>query len=202
MAKQKRRMAIEMPDEFVEVLDIDSDMEKNMGYVHDGYVYIYRGKVKKELLPASVYKGADDKLIWTKIPEEEKEKYSIKRLIPISDDGIFENLENKANLKEVDHRLIESADDAFIPAINETDDPLKVLIKRILASMRVDIKPSKDIESKNEISNMKSNLGKVNSKLSIAYFMKWIRVLDLDVDVVVTFTNSDGERETISQKLD
>ena len=195
---------IDLEESYVQVFPMNEKTkpEKGFGYVHDGYVYIYRGKKKKTLKPASFYKNDDGTYIWVKPSEDEKEIYSAERITPMSNPQIVEEIENKANLKEVDFKLIESADDAFLPTIHENDDPLKKMVKEILNHMRVEIKPNKIPELKNEISNMKSNLVKPSSKLSIAYFLKWIHVLNLDVTITAKFTNSDGEMDIISTKLE
>ena len=199
----KTRYVISLPDSVIEVLNENEPFEKGIGYIHDGYVYIYRGKIKKgkDLKPASVYTDNNGKAVWVEAGEDDKDQYSETLVLPFNTDEIFQTIKDRANLKDVDHRLADSAEDAFVVDFNENDDVLKHLIKEVLMAMRVVIKPAKDSNLKNEISNLKSNLGKENAKLSISYFLKWVKVLDLDAKISITFTNAEGKEQTLTQIL-
>lgn len=208
MEKEIHRYTIDLPDGVVEVFypEKNQKFEKGLGYVHDKLVYIYRGKLKKKknLKPASVYFDEDkNDYVWVNPDEADKESFSADRVIPLNFDDIYEQLQNKANLKEVDHKLIESADDAYLVPFSEYDDALTRLVKRVLQDMRIKIDQStvKDSKSRNEISNMKSNLGKETSKMSIGYLLKWIQLLGLNATIVVKFKNANGDLETIEQEL-
>jgi hypothetical protein len=201
----KKRYTIDLPDAVVEVFNEGDTWEKGMGYIHDGYVFIYRGKKKKSkaLEPASVYLDENKNPIWIDAPEDIREEYSAERIIPLSKEGIYEEIQEKANLKEIDSRLIEESEDAFIVLDNKDDDVLKSVVKNMLRLKQVSInaKDTTDPATANMITNMKSNLKKDGAKVSINYFQKWLDLLEADGEVVVKFTDANGDPAIIRRKL-
>jgi hypothetical protein len=187
----------------VEVLPENSkSFEKGLGYLHNGYVYIYRGKrkPKKALLPASVYLD-EGKPIWVEAPDSEKEKYSIERVFPTDYESIYKEIGDANNLKEVDPSILESSEDFYAPAIEAGDDTLKKIVKTVLASKRINIKAKEDEKNSYYITNLKSGLNKT-SPMSIRYFSKWCEILGMDCIISVKFNNADGEEETVSMSLE
>lgn len=205
--EETKRFTIDLPDAIVEVFIDPKEKykpEKGFGYVHGDYVYIYRGKEKKKnpLVPGSMYTSkADGHFIWVDPPEDQKDIYSVSRVICFDNKSIFKNIEDAANLKEVNSKLIEQAGDAYIVPLNTDDDVLKRAIKKVLAAKKVAVKPSKDCKDKYGITNMKSNLSNDKAHMSITYFLKWVQVLNLDAHLIIRFENSDEEVEIIDEEL-
>jgi hypothetical protein len=109
-------------------------------------------------------------------------------------------------MKQINPVMLESADNYFAPRINENDDVLKVIVKRILAKLKSNVKPvdgsGKDNKSMSEmVNNLKSNLSNVATRMSILYFAKWMWVLNVKCTIKVEFTNAEGERESFSEEL-
>jgi signal peptidase I len=212
MAEMKvmNRMAIDIHGELIEVFPYKEGqkMDKGFGYIHDDHVYIYRGKVKPgksiEMTPGSVYLNQDKEPLW--LDAEDSEEYAVSKIFPLSAEGIYEELQNKDNMKQINPVMLEYADNYFAPRINENDDVLKIIVKRILAKLKSNVKPvdgsGKDNKSMSEmVNNLKSNLSNVATRMSILYFAKWMWVLNVKCTIKVEFTNAEGERESFSEEL-
>jgi signal peptidase I len=204
------RMAIDIHGDLIEVFPYKEGqkMDKGFGYIHDNHVYIYRGKVKPgksiEMTPGSVYLNQDKEPLW--LDAEDSEEYAVSKIFPLSAEGIYEELQNKDNMKQINPVMLEYADNYFAPRINENDDVLKVIVKRILAKLKSNVKPvdgsGKDNKSMSEmVNNLKSNLSNVATRMSILYFAKWMWVLNVKCTIKVEFTNAEGERESFSEEL-
>lgn len=200
---KKKTMVIEINEEYVEVFDPDEyEFKKEFGYLHEGYVYIYKGKVKKHevLEPGCVYIDENKQPVWVAHSEDMLELYSEERCIPLSNDHIYEELLDKSKFKEVDPVLLESADDYFAPKICEGDDILKIIIKKVLEEKKVSIKATKNEINSYDITNMKSALVKPN-KMSFRYFIKWCETLGIKCNITVSFEDAEGYDMTITEEL-
>ena len=132
---------------------------------------------------------------------QDKSAYLTLDIVTYEHDLSMKNIEDAANLKEVNSKLIEQAGDAYIVPLNTDDDVLKRAIKKVLAAKKVAVKPSKDCKDKYGITNMKSNLSNDKAHMSITYFLKWVQVLNLDAHLIIRFENSDEEVEIIDEEL-
>ena len=204
MKKKEQTYVLEIDGgDYVEVFDPKKyEFEKEYGYVHKGYVYIYKGKVKNNqpLEPGSVYLNEKGDPVWVDHSEETREDFNIKKLIPLSNDKIYEDIMESANFKDVDPILLEQSDDFFAPKINESDDVLKVLIKKVLQEKKVNIKAAKSEINSYDITNMKSALTKPN-KMSFKYFTKWCETLEIDCHINVAFYDSEGNFMNFTEKI-
>lgn len=201
--KKDKQMVIEIDGDYIEVFDPDVfEFEKEFGYKHDGYVYIYKGKVKKHeiLEPGCVYLDENKQPVWVAHSEDTIDLYDEKRCIPLNNDQIYEELLDKSKFKEIDPVLLESADDYFAPTINENDDILKVIIKKVLQEKKVSIKATKTEINAYDITNMKSALIKPN-KMSFRYFIKWCETLDIKCSIMVWFQDAEGYTTNLSEDL-
>jgi hypothetical protein len=156
------------------------------------------------MTPGSVYLNQDKEPLW--LDAEDSEEYAVSKIFPLSAEGIYEELQNKDNMKQINPVMLEYADNYFAPRINENDDVLKVIVKRILAKLKSNVKPvdgsGKDNKSMSEmVNNLKSNLSNVATRMSILYFAKWMWVLNVKCTIKVEFTNAEGERESFSEEL-
>ncbi len=80
---------------------------------------------------------------------------------------------------------------------------MKSVVKNMLRLKQVSInaKDTTDPATANMITNMKSNLKKDGAKVSINYFQKWLDLLEADGEVVVKFTDANGDPAIIRRKL-
>jgi signal peptidase I len=204
------RMAIDIHGDLIEVFPYKDGqkMDKGFGYIHDDHVYIYRGKVKPgksiEMQSGSVYMNQDKEPLW--LDAEDSEEYSVSKIFPLSKEGIYEELQNKDNMKQINPVMLESTDNFFAPRINENDDVLKIIVKKILAELKSNVKPvdgsGKDNKSMSEmVNNLKSNLSNANTRMSILYFAKWMWVLNVKCNIKVEFTNPDGDNIVFDEEL-
>ena len=202
------RKAIDLHGELTEVFD-DIEKEKKPGkgfaYIHNGMVYVYKGKRKKKdpVEPASVYKNGDEYL-WVDPPEDDLDEYRVSRVFPLTLEGIYEETKDRARLKKIDPVMIEQSDNFFAPRIIPQDDALKVIIKKVLAELRCNIKPVGDNKDKSTwemINNLKSNLTNPDTRMSILYFAKWCWVLGLDCNITVRAFDNEGKEFEVRENL-
>ena len=140
--KKDNSMVLELDGDYVEVFDPDKfTFEKEFGYIHDGYVYIYKGKAKKYdvLEPGCVYLDDNKQPVWIAHSDDVIDLYKADRCIPLSNDHIYEEILDKAKFKEIDPLLLEQTDDFFAPPILEGDDILKIIVKTVLSEKKVSI---------------------------------------------------------------
>lgn len=198
MSKEKE-MVIEIDGEYTQVFDPELyELKKGFGYRHDGYIYIYRGKIKKQtvLEPGSVYLDENKNPVWVAHSEDTIDLYNEKRCIPLSNDQIYEELLDKSKFKEIDPILLENADDFFAPQILENDDVLKIGTKKVLQQKKIRIKATKNEINTYDITNMKSALTKP-SRMSFRYFMKWMELLGVRCKLTLTFEDCEGEISSV-----
>ena len=197
-------MLIQLGETLLQVMPEQStNYKKDFGYLHEGYVYIYRGKTKnsKTLQSASVYKDDNGKMIWIEPSETEKEDYSAQNVFVMDTESIIQQITDENNLKEVDPTILESTEEFYAPRIEKDDDTLKKLIKLVLSEMKIDVRPKEDDTSTYYITNLKSGLVK-NNPMSIKYFSKWCEILKLQCVISVSFINDEGEEDTVALELD
>ncbi len=92
-----------------------------------------------------------------------------------------------------------AATTVFIPTINETDDPLKKIVKQLIISKKIDINRLKHkLPEKYGLTNMKSALiGK--TKMSINNFNMWFELLGATYEITVTDNGTDTQNPLIGQ---
>ena len=113
-------------------------------------------------------------------------------LYSLSMDTIIENTTgNEVLYNEEALADMNAATSVFVPVINETDDPLKKIIKQTIISKQIDINRLKCIMPKKYgLTNMKSALvGK--TKMSIPNFNIWCELLGVDYEIHIKDNGSD-----------
>lgn len=157
---------------------------------NDPYIYIYRGKLKKNdiKIPGSIYKKNNGDFLWTPLDPELANKYHLSQCKELSKEIIAAKL-NDPNLKlnQITPELLEASDgEVFAPQIRETDDILKRVIKTTLQHMKINIKSLKNKFSNDyDLNNLKSQLVKEGA-MSSKYFIRWAEILDINIEVIVT----------------
>lgn len=177
------------------------DLEKNVGYLKDGLVYIYRGDIsKKKRHKSGVFADKKGNVIFA-MDEEEKDLFDFKN---VSDDTIHSILDQakKINpkLKKKIMKEINKSSDIYLPELDENDDFLKHLVKLIVREKKVDLKDHKDkFKRAHDASNLKASLEAKTSPdgkrgtLTINNLLKWMEVLEMDIEVV--FRDSPNSEE-------
>lgn len=191
----------------VEVFIKDDKLEKGKAYVIGDYVYIYRGKFKKDknLLPG-IYKDGED-YIFCDPNDKEKPKYSVDNINELSTKSIFDIIEaNKdAFVQPEDVEVINNNSEIFIPTIKDDDDFLKYIVKKIIIEKQVNLRNYKNrFTNEYSLNNMKQGLGKA-TKMTVPNFIRWMEVLGTDWELTVTDNGTDTinplkEDITISSK--
>jgi hypothetical protein len=156
---------------------------KDCGYTHEGMVYIYGGKLKKTTKPGYFYKTDKDKLLYAK-PDKCVSDYKVENIVDVR--KVKEDACNPASLKEMPDMDEDMRDlNIFDPPIKPDDDILKKVIKMVLHAKQVDMKHyKKNFDKDYDLTNLKATVTK-DAPMSMKYFLRWIVMCDLDVEIVV-----------------
>lgn len=178
----------------VEVYTKNVKLKKDKVYIKGDYVYIYRGKIKseKDIDGAGIYK-LNNKVIFIKPKEKEKEKYSIDNINELTPSSIFDTVSENSDkfFQPDDIETINNNSDIFTPTIKPDDDFLKRIIKEAIIDKKVNLKNYKDrFPNEYALNNMKSGLNK-STKMTVTNFVKWAEVLGLDWKVIVDDSGDD-----------
>ena len=168
-------------------------LEKGMAYVAGDYVYIYRGKFKKDKAPLpGIYKDGDE-YVFCEPSDNEKNKYSVDNINELSRESIFDIIEaNKDEfIQPEDVETINNNSDIFTPTIKETDDFLKYIVKKTIIDKKINLRNYKSrFSNEYALNNMKSGLNK-STKMTVPNFIKWMEVLGADWELRVYDNGTD-----------
>ena len=172
-------------------------LEKNTGYLKDGYVYIYRGDISRQKkFKNGIFTDKKGNVYFSLDPEESS-KYSFDNIKDDSIQSIIKQAEKiDPKLKRKIMKQITQSSDIYLPELDSNDDFMKHLIKLILHDKKIDIKQFKHKFTKSHgITNLKAALetkssadGKKGS-LTLSNMIKWMELLDMDIEV--TFKDSE-----------
>lgn len=157
--------------------------KKGFGYIRKGAVYIYRGKADKkiDMNKPGIYQDKKGEYLFVEPSEEEMELYSINNITELDVGKIFNDInENTEEFEQPDDvEVINSNSSIFTPTIKDTDDFLKLAVKKFLLETEPDLnnKYKSKFSNQYQLNNLKSNL-KGSSKMSIQYFRQWEELLN------------------------
>ena len=167
-------------------------LEKNTGYLKDGFIYIYRGDISRQKkFKNGVFTDKKGKVYFSLDPEESN-KYSFDNIKDDSIQSIIKQAEKvDPKLKRKIMKQITQSSDIYLPEMDPNDDFMKHLIKLILHDKKIDIKQFKHKFTKSHgITNLKAALetksssdGKKGS-LTLSNMIKWMELLDMDIEVI------------------
>jgi hypothetical protein len=167
-------------------------LEKNTGYLRDGYVYIYRGDISRQKkFKNGIFTDKKGKVYFALDPDESN-KYSFDNIKDDSIQSIIKQAEKvDPKLKRKIMKQITQSSDIYLPEMDPNDDFMKHLIKLILHDKKIDIKQFKHKFTKSHgITNLKAALetksssdGKKGS-LTLSNMIKWMELLDMDIEVI------------------
>ena len=174
------------------------ELEKNIGYLKDGYVSIYRGDiVKQKKYKSGIFSDKKGNVIFA-LPESEKYKFEFNNIKDDSIQSIVKQVEKiDPKLRRKIMSQLRRSSDTYIPEFDKNDDFLKHLVKLILHEKKIDLKQYKHKFPKSHgITNIKAALetktspdGKKGS-LTVNNLIKWLEILDMDIEV--TFKDSEN----------
>ena len=167
-------------------------LEKNTGYLKDGFIYIYRGDISRQKkFKNGVFTDKKGKVYFALDPEESS-KYAFDNIKDDSIQSIIKQAEKvDPKLKRKIMKQITQSSDIYLPEMDPNDDFMKHLIKLILHDKKIDIKQFKHKFTKSHgITNLKAALetksssdGKKGS-LTLSNMIKWMELLDMDIEVI------------------
>ena len=185
------------PEELIECfMDTGKDYQKGFGYIYDGYIYIYKGKLKKnqKAEPGSIYLSSGN-IIRTE--PKNKDARHVSQLKICNTKTAIDAAIN-GNVKEVDQDLKDATSKVYAPPVKEDDDILKILIKLALQDMQTN--PVSDDLNSYDITNLKSGLSRPGN-LSFKYFQKWVEILGCTVDITINYRDKDGDLASKTRSL-
>lgn len=189
-----KSLMIEVHDEFYEVnlfRDIDS-LIVDTGYIFNGsdIVYVYRGKFTKESKAPGIYLK-NGKLHF--IEPSDRRVFSIFNIKEYSPERIFDEITKNMDsfISPEDIEIINNNSEKFIPTIKDSDDFLKVIIKKAIIDKKINLKNYKDsFKNQHMLTNLKSALGK-STKMTVTNFKIWCEALGLNWEIVITDSGAD-----------
>lgn len=160
----------------------NSKLKKGFGYLHDGMVYVYRGK-PVEFQPNQTgifkikgeYKFRGDEV-------DSKGIYDVEDIMELEPEAIYENLEEEPDdfVRTDELETVSNAREIYVPVIKESDDFLKTGIKKVIADKKINLKKKYRTlyNESNDLSNMASTL-KGKTKMTTPKFLDWANILDV-----------------------
>jgi len=172
----------------VDVFYENKSLKKNVAYIIDDYVYVYRGKVKSkdDITLPGIYK-INGEYVFEEPKKKYKEKYSVDNINELSTDSIFESIESAktAFIDLDDIEIINNNSSSYKPMITEDDDFLKYIIKKAIIDKDINLKNYKSrFGNEYSLNNMKSALTKP-TKMTVPNFLRWCEILGLKFEVKV-----------------
>lgn len=184
-------LSIEGDDTIYQVkpFNYEEELTKDVGYLKDGYVYIYRGDISKKRKYKSGLFTNDKNDYMFFLDDSEKELFAFDK---IKDDSIVSIIRRANNINpKIQHKImkdINKSTDIYVPELDENDDFLKHLVKLMLIEKKISLKDYKDkFKKTHDITNIKASLDTKTSPdgkrgaLTINNLLKWIDLLDMDI---------------------
>lgn len=172
-------------------------LEKNTGYLKDGYVYIYRGDISRQKkFKNGVFTDKKGNVFFA-LTDADKSNYAFENVKDDSIQSIIKQAKKiDPKLKRKIMREITQSSDIYLPELDANDDFLKHLVKLILHEKKIDIKQFKHKFTKSHsITNLKAALETKTSAdgkkgtLTVNNLIKWLELLEMDIEV--TFKDSE-----------
>lgn len=167
------------------------ELEKNTGYLKDGYVYIYRGDISKQKkFKNGIFTDKKGKVYFSLDPEESN-KFAFENIKDDSIQSIIKQAEQvDPNLKRKIMKQITQSSDIYLPELDPNDDCFKHLVKLMLHEKKIDLKQYKHLFSKAHfLTNLKASLEQKSSadgkrgSLTTSNLFKWLSVLGMDIEI-------------------
>lgn len=184
-------LSIEGDDTIYQVkpFNYEEELTKDVGYLKDGYVYIYRGDISKKRKYKSGLFTNDKNDYMFFLDDSEKELFAFDK---IKDDSIVSIIRRANNINpKIQHKImkdINKSTDIYVPELDENDDFLKHLVKLMLIEKKISLKDYKDkFKKTHDITNIKASLDTKTSPdgkrgaLTINNLLKWVDLLDMDI---------------------
>lgn len=161
------------------------NLKKDCAYIHDGHCYIYGGKLPEITEHGYFYKNGKN-LVYIPAIDMETNKVEYIR----NTKKIKQEMADKDNMKEIVDEVDTSDIRIFAPPIKDTDDYLKVSVKKILLELQIDLRQYRHKFNKEyDITNLKASVTK-EAPMSMKYYLRWMEVLGCNVEIRVKSKSS------------
>lgn len=194
----KGKMGVEIKGEYYNVHPLPYDVRSMIvdeAYINLGLVMPYYGNTDGKITKPGFYSREDNngniQLIIKEPEEDDLENYSTDKIITFEIDKLIEkiNTESFMTPEEIERINMNSEFRKF--DINPEDDFLKVIVKTIINTKKVNLKIyANRLPEKHTLGNMISSLsGK--TKMSVNYFQVWSEMLGFDFNMTVRDSGDD-----------
>ena len=166
-------------------------LEKNTGYLKDGFVYIYRGDISRQKkFKNGIFTDKKGNVFFALDPDESS-KYAFENIKDDSIQSIIKQAEKvDPLLKRKIMKQITQSSDIYLPELDVNDDCFKHMVKLMLHDKKIDLKQFKDkFVKSHSLTNLKASLetksspdGKKGS-LTYANLCRWLEILDMDMEI-------------------
>ena len=166
-------------------------LEKNTGYLKDGFVYIYRGDISRQKkFKNGIFTDKKGNVFFALDPDESN-KYAFENIKDDSIQSIIKQAEKvDPLLKRKIMKQITQSSDIYLPELDVNDDCFKHMVKLMLHDKKIDLKQFKDkFVKSHSLTNLKASLetksspdGKKGS-LTYANLCRWLEILDMDMEI-------------------
>ena len=176
----------------VEVFIKGKKLTKGTAYIKGDYVYIYRGKKKKDSFLPGIYKE-NDKYVFIEPSGKEKQIYDVDNINELSRDSIFDIIESHREefIQPEDIETINNNSEIYTATIRENDDFLKYMVKELINRKHINLRNYKGrFNNEYALNNMKSGLNK-STKMTVPNFTKWMEVLGANWELRVWDNGTD-----------
>ena len=194
------KTVIELRGQFYDYESLPYDLTTlrvDEAYAFDGNVLIYKGELpkdKKSIVDKKgvfyTYENSNGKLDVKVYLDGDAN--SIERVIEVKDifTKVMENPEQFVTPEDVE--IISNNTEVDLPKINDNDDFLTKVIKKVIINKNVNLKNyDNKIEDEYILSNMIQSLKKKDQKMSVLLFTRWVNVLGLDYELTVRDNGND-----------
>ena len=176
----------------VEVFIKGKKLTKGIAYIKGDYVYIYRGKKKKDSFLPGIYKE-NDNYVFIEPSGKEKQMYDVDNINELSRDSIFDIIESHREefIQPEDIETINNNSEIYTATIRENDDFLKYMVKELINRKHINLRNYKGrFNNEYALNNMKSGLNK-STKMTVPNFTKWMEVLGANWELRVWDNGTD-----------
>lgn len=177
----------------IDIIIPGNKLKKGVGYIIDGMVYVYRGKLKDpdERTPGLYNK--DGEYIRIEPKGKDIELYDIDNVTELNLESIFNKVENEKEsfIQPEDVEIINNNAELYTPTIKEDDDFLKYLVKKIIIDKRINLRNYKDkFATDYSMNNMKSGLNR-KTKMTVTNFKSWCEALGVNWRIIISDSGED-----------
>lgn len=184
---------------FSELQSNPKNFKEGCGYVYKDLVFIWFDDAPRRCtLPYITYNPEKKKYLIhvNHISDDMREDFSVNNIRDLSREHLEETIsENEELYDEEELRYMNSSQTVYTPEIGKDDDFLKMLVKKLLLVMHININQfTPKFAMKHTLTNMKTALQK-KTKTSTTVFSKWMELFETEFVIGVKLKKPSKEMD-------